>query len=67
MVTVYVTKKTCERILLPLDLSKVVDYEISNVSVKDLETNSESQEILMVGKTVCVKRDGTYSYLLRHL
>ena len=68
MITVYVTKKTCERTLLLLDLSKIVDlYDISNVSVKDLETNSESQEILIIRKLVCVRRDGTYSYLLRHL
>lgn len=60
MVTVYMTQKACERVVLPLDLSEVVNlYEVSNADAKAFETNFECQETLLVCESMCVGDDGT--------
>ena len=47
MVAMNMTQKTCERVVFPLNLSKVVNlYEVSNAVAKAFETNFECQEIL---------------------
>ena len=60
MVTVYMTQKTCERVVPPLDVSKVVNlYEVSDAFAKTFETNSEYQGTLRVRKPVRLKDNGT--------
>ena len=64
MVTMNMTQKTCERVVLPLDLSKVVNlYEVSNAVAKAFETNFECQGTLGVREPVRLKDDGTISTL----
>lgn len=60
----YMTYKACERVVSPLDLSKVVNlYGVSNVSntgaKASKETNFECLGILMVCEPGCMKYDGT--------
>ena len=60
MVTVNMTQKTSERVVLPLDLSKIVNlYEVSNAVAKAFETDFECQGTLGVCEPVCLKDDGT--------
>ena len=60
MVTVNMTQKTCERIVLPLDLAKVVNlYEVSNAVAKAFETDFECQGTLGIREPVRLKDDGT--------
>ena len=60
MVTVNMTQKTCERVVLPLDLAKVVNlYEVSNAVAKAFETDFECQGTLGIREPVRLKDDGT--------
>ena len=60
MVTVDMTQKTCKRVVLARDLSKVVNlYEVSIAVAKAFETNFECQGTLGVRKPVRLKDDGT--------
>ena len=59
MVTVNMAQKTCERVVLPLDLSKVINlYEVSNAVATAFETNFECQGTLGVREPVRLKDDG---------
>ena len=60
MVTVYMTQKASERVIPPVDLSKVVNlYKVSNSGVKAFKTNFECQETLVTRKPVCLKNHET--------
>ena len=60
MVAVYMTEKACERVVSPMQFSKVINlYQVSDAGVKALvETNFELQETLYFCKPVCMRHDG---------
>lgn len=60
MVTVHMTQKACERVVLSFDLAEVVNLsEVSNAEAKAFETNFECQETLLVCESMCAGDDGT--------
>ena len=69
MVTMNMTQKTCEWVVSPPNLAKIVNlYEVSNAVAKAFETDFECQGILGVCEPVRLKDDGLdYSYPLRLL
>ena len=63
MVAVYMTEKACERVVSPMQFSKVINlYQVSDAGVKALEeTNFEFQETLYISKRVCMRHDGIHT------
>lgn len=63
MVAVYMTEKACERIVPPMNFSKVVNlYQVSDAGVIAFkETNFEFQETLEVCEPVCIRHDGMHT------
>lgn len=65
----YMAEKTCERVVHPMNVSKVVNLnQVSDAFVKALkETNFECQEILEVCELVCKRHGGIICTLYHSL